>query len=160
MPAPVCGCSIMSLRSVVLKRPLRARSSLTNCATSKVAVAGGGGDPKGTIAMGMASACPFVISTTSSAQVRGQNNRKPITIKHAKRLFIGFEPKYKVSFKQRWVRRIRQGRCTIHRILNRLARGRVAIALGDACSCHLTARNLGDFDQTIETHCRGGRFDP
>src|ERR1700688_2751722 len=132
MPAPVCGCSIMSLRSVVLKRPLRARSSLTSCATSNEAAAASG-ELKGTMAMGMASDCPFVISTTSSAQVREQNNMKPIATKHEMRLFIVLEPKYEVSFKKRRVRRIRQGRCTIHRIFDRLAGGGGAIALGHPC---------------------------
>ena len=37
--APVCGSSIMSLRSMDLKRPLRARSSLTMRATSKESAA-------------------------------------------------------------------------------------------------------------------------
>src|SRR5258708_4467035 len=150
MPAPVCGCSIMSLRSVVLKRPLRARSALTSWATSNEAAAASG-ELKGTMAIGMASACPFVISTTSSAQVREQNNRKPIATKHEIRLFIGLEPKYEVSLKQRRVRWIRQGRCTIHRIFDRLACGCVAVALGHACACPLAARNLGYFEQTIKT---------
>src|SRR6202166_682249 len=136
MAAPVCGCSIMSWRSVVLKRPLRARSSLTSCATSKEPASGA---LKGTIAIGIASACPFVISTTSSAHVGGQNMRKPTANTHEKRLFIGLEPKYKVSFKERRVRGIRQRRCTIHRILDRLAGGCVAIALGYARARHLAA---------------------
>src|SRR5271165_4506564 len=159
MLAPVCGCSIMSLRSVVLNRPLRARSSPTSCATSKDAAAASG-DENGTIAMGMASACPFVISTTSSARARAQNTSKPVATKHEKRLFIGLEPKYKVSFKKRRIRRIRQRGCTIHRILDRLAGGRVAVALGDARTRHLAARNLGDFDQAIQSHGRGWRLDP
>src|SRR5271168_5350992 len=99
MPAPVCGCSIMSLRSVLLNRPLRARSLLTSCATSKDAAAASG-ELKGTMAIGMASACPFVTSTTSSAQVGGQNNRKPMAIQHEKRLFIGLEPEDEVSLKE------------------------------------------------------------
>ncbi len=37
--APVCGSSIMSLRSMDLKRPLRARSSLAKRATSKESAA-------------------------------------------------------------------------------------------------------------------------
>src|SRR5258708_33912376 len=159
MPAPVCGCSIMSLRSVVLKRPLRARSSLTSCATSNEAAVASGG-LKGTIAIGMASDCPLVISTTSSAHVREQNNMKASAAKDEICLFIGLEPKYEVSFKERRVRRIRQRRCTIPRVFDRLARGCVAIALGHACSCHLAAGNLGDFDQTIKTDARGGRLDP
>src|ERR1700736_3730760 len=159
MPAPVCGCSIISLRSVDLKRPLRARSSLTSCATSNEAAAASG-ELKGTMAMGMASDCPFVISTTSSAQVREQNNMKPTATKHEMRLFIGLEPKYEVSFKERRVRRIRQWRCTIHRVFDRLAGSCVAIALGHACSCHLAARNLGDFDQTIQTDARRGGLYP
>src|SRR6202051_4576312 len=129
MPAPVCGCSIMSLRSVVLKRPLRARSSLTSFATSNEAAAASG-ELKGTMAIGMASACPFVISTTSSAHVRGHNNMKPIAAtKHEIRLFIGLEPKYEVSLKERRVRRIRQGRCTIHRVFDRLTGGGGALSL-------------------------------
>src|SRR3984893_1893750 len=155
MAAPVCGCSIMSLRSVVLKRPVRARPSLQSFATSNDAAAASG-ELKGTIAIGMASDCPFVISTTSSAQLREQNNMKPIATKHEMRLFIGLEPKYEVSFKERRVRRIRQGRCTIHRVFDRLPRGCVAIALGHASSCHLPARNLGYFDQTIKTDARRG----
>src|SRR5258708_5434853 len=119
MAAPVWGCSIMSLRSVALKRPLRARSSLTSFATSNEAAAASG-ELKGTIAIGMASACPFVISTTSSAPAREQNNMKPIATKHEVRLFIGLEPKYEVSLKERRVRRIRQGRCTIKRVFDRL----------------------------------------
>src|SRR5450631_721593 len=157
MPAPVWGCSIMSLRSVVLKRPLRARSSLTSFATSNDPASG---ELKGTIAIGMASACPFVISTTSSAHVRGQNMRKPTANTYEKRLFIGLEPKYKVSFKERRVRRIRQRRCTIHRILDRLARGCVAIALRNARARHHATRNLSDFDQTIQTDARGRRLNP
>src|SRR3979490_276072 len=159
MPAPVCGCSIRSLRAVALNRPLRARSSLTSCATSNEAAAASG-ELKGTIAIGMASACPLVISTTSSAQVRVPNSRKPIATKHEMRLFIGLEPKYEVSFKERRVRRIRQGRCTIHRIFDRLAGGGVAIALGHACSRYLPTRNLSDFDQTIKADGRRGRLDP
>src|SRR6202163_975313 len=159
MPAPVCGCSIMSLRSVVLKRPLRARSSLTSCATSNDAAAASG-ELKGTIAIGMASACPFVISTTSCARARGQTRINTIATKHAKRLFIGLKPKYKVSFKESRVRRIREGRCTINRIFDRLAGGGIAVALGDARTRHLAARNLSDFDQTIKAHARGWRLDP
>src|SRR6202140_4815648 len=159
MPAPVCGCSIMSLRSVVLKRPLRARSSLTSFATSNVAAAASG-ELKGTIAIGMASACPFVISTTSPAHVGEQSNIRPITTKHEKRLFIGPKPECEVSFKERRIRRIRQGRCTIHRVFDRLPGGCVAIALGHACSRHLAARNLGYFDQTIKPDARRRRLDP
>src|ERR1700676_5747006 len=157
MPAPAWGCSIMSLRSVALKRPLRARSSLTSFATSNEPASG---ELKGTIAIGIASACPFVISTTSSAHVGGQNIRKPTANTHEKRLFIGLEPKYKVSFKERRVRRIRQRRCTIHRILDRLTGGGVAIALGDARAGHLATRNLGDLDQAIEPYTRRRRLDP
>src|ERR1700691_913277 len=146
MAAPACGCSIMSLRSVVLKRPLRARSSLTSCATSNEPASA----LKGTMAIGMASACPFVISTTSSAHAGAQNNMRPIGNQHDRCLFIGLEPKYEVSFEERRIRGIRQGRCTIHRILDRLAGGCVAVALGDARAGHLAARNLGDFDQTIK----------
>src|ERR1700730_4314144 len=102
MPAPVCGCSIMSLRSVVLKRPLRARSALTSCATSNDAAAASG-ELNGTIAIGMAFACPFVISTTSSDQVREPNNIRPIATKHEKRLFIGSKPEYEVFFEERRV---------------------------------------------------------
>src|SRR4030081_2161775 len=149
----------MSLRSVVLKRPLRVRSALTSCATSNEAAAASG-ELNGTIAIGMASDCPFVISTTSSAHVREQNNMKPIATKHEMHLFIGLEPKYEISFKERRVRRIRQGRCTIHRIFDRLACGSVAVALGHACAGHLAARNLSDFDQTIKTDARRGRLDP
>src|ERR1700722_11024850 len=126
MAAPACGCSIMSLRSVALKRPLRARSSLTSCATSNEPASGA---LKGTMAIGMASACPFVISTTSSAHVLEQNNRKPSVNKQEMLLFIGVEPEYEVSFKQRRIRGIRQGRCTIHRVFDRLAGGGIAIAL-------------------------------
>src|ERR1700734_287616 len=142
MPAPVCGCSIMSLRSVVLKRPLRARSLPTSCATSNDAAAASG-ELKGTMAIGMASACPFVISTTSSAQEREQNAKQPMAIKHKMRLFIWFKPENKVSLEQRRVWRLRQWRCTIHRILYRLAGGRIAVALRDARARHLAARNLG-----------------
>src|SRR6202041_1404398 len=131
MAAPVCGCSTMSLRSVVLKRPLRARSELTSCATSKGAVAAPG-EPNGTIAIGMASACPFVISTTSCAHVLEQNNRKPIASKDEKRLFIGFEPKYEVSLKERRIRRIRQGGGAIHRVFDRLAGGPPSLSPGGA----------------------------
>src|ERR1700735_2091003 len=109
------------------------------------------------MAMGMASACPFVISTTSSAQVREQNRRKPSAITLEIRLFIGLEPKYEVSFKERRIRRIRQRRCTIHRIFNRLAGGRIAVALSHARTGHLATRNLGDFDQTIKPHARRWR---
>src|ERR1700692_4241394 len=112
------------------------------------------------MAMGMASDCPFVISARTSAQVREQNNMKPIVTKHEMRLFIGLEPKYEVSFKKRRVRRIRQGRCTIHRIFDRLAGGGVAIALGHACSRYLPTRKLSDFDQTIKADGRRGRLDP
>src|SRR3984893_11887448 len=122
MAAPVCGCSIMSLRSVVLKRPLRARSAPTSCATSNEAAAASG-ELKGTIAIGMASACPLVISTTSSAQVREQNRRTPSVTNHDYRLFIGLEPKNKVSFEQGRVRRFEQGCCAIHCIFDRLAGG-------------------------------------
>src|SRR6266404_2595100 len=159
MAAPVCGCSTMSLRSVVRKRPLRARSSLTSWATSNEAAAASG-ELNGTMAMGMASACPFVISTTSCAQLREQNNMKPIAAKTEMCLFIGLEPKYEVSFKERRVRRIRQGRCSIHRVFDRLPGGRVAVALSHACTRHLAARNLGYFDQTIKTDARGRRLDP
>src|SRR6202021_597424 len=159
MVAPVCGCSTMSLRSVVLKRPLRARSELTSCATSKGAGAAPG-EPNGTIAIGMASACPFVISTTSWAHVREQNNRKPIASKEENRLFIGFEPKYEVSLKERRIRGIRQGGCTIHRVFDRLAGGRIAIALGDAGARHFAAGNLGDFDQAIKADACRRRLDP
>ncbi len=71
----------MSLRSVVLKRPLRARSSLTSCATSNEPASGA---LKGTMAIGMASACPFVISTTSSAHAGAEINMKPIGSQHDK----------------------------------------------------------------------------
>src|SRR5580658_10050925 len=159
MPAPVCGCSIMSLRSVVLKRPLRARSLPTSCATSNDAAAASG-ELKGTIAIGMASACPLVISTTSSAQEREQSTKQPIASKHEMRLFIWVEPENKVSLKQRRVGRFRQGRCTIHRILDRLAGGCIAVALGDARARHLAARYLGHRDQAIKTHARRRGLDP
>src|SRR5665213_1668269 len=116
----------MSLRSVVLKRPLRAKSSLTSFATSKDAAAASA-ELKGTMAMGMASAWPLVISTTSSAQVGPANRRNPRTARQDKGLFIGLEPEYKVSFEQGRVRRIRQGRCTIHRIFDRLAGGCIPV---------------------------------
>src|SRR3984957_11266750 len=157
MAAPVCGCSIMSRRSVVLKRPLRARSSLTSCATSNEPASGA---LKGTMAMGMGSACPFVLPTTSSATPGAEINSRTIGNQHERRLFIGLEPKYEVSFEQRRIRGIRQGRCTIHRILDRLAGGGVAVALGDARAGHLAARNLGDFDQTIKPDARRRRLDP
>src|ERR1700677_1952157 len=159
MAVPVGGCSPMALRSGVLKRPLRPRSELTSWATSK-GTGAAPGEPNGTIAIGMASACPFVISTTSSAHVLEQNNRKPSASKQEKRLFIGFEPKYEVSFKQRRVRGIRQGRCTIHRVFDRLAGGGIAIALGDAGARHLAAGNLGDFDQAIKADACRRRLDP
>src|SRR6185437_14005085 len=159
MAAPVCGISIMSLRSVVRKRPLRARSSLTNCATSNGAGAASG-EPKGTMAMGMASACPLVISTTNSAQVLVQNNRQPKASKQENRLFIGLEPNYEVSFEQCRVRRIRQRRCTIHRIFDGLAGNGIAVALSDPRARHLAARNLGDFDQAVQAHARRRRLDP
>src|SRR5580692_8140434 len=59
----------MSLRSMVLNRPLLARSSLTSCATSNEAAAICA-DAKGTTASGMASVWPFVTSTTNSAWAR------------------------------------------------------------------------------------------
>src|SRR5450755_4539203 len=141
----MCGCSIISLRSVVLNRPLRARSSLTSCATSNDAAAASA-ELKGTIAIGMASACPFVISTTSSARLLVHSNAKAIAAKQLLHLFIGFKPEYEVSFKQSRIRRIRQGRCTIHRIFDRLAGGCVAVALGNARARHLAGRNPGDLD--------------
>src|ERR1700735_1899940 len=159
MAAPVCGCSTMSLRFMVLKRPLRARSELTSCATSNGAAAAPGGS-NGTTAIGMAFVCPFVISTTSWAHVREQNNRKPIASKEENRLFIGFEPKYEVSLKERRIRGIRQGRCAIHRVFDRLTGGRIAIALGDAGARHLTTGHLGDFNQAIKTHACRRRLDP
>src|ERR1700678_2317034 len=159
MAAPVCGCSTMSLRSVVLKRPLRARSELTSCATSKGAAAAPGVS-NGTIAIGMASACPLVISTTSWAHVLEQNNRKPSVNKQEMRLFIGFEPEYEVSFKQRRIRGIRQGRCTIHRVFDRLAGGGIAIALGDVDAGHFAAGHLSHRHQAIETDARRRRLDP
>src|SRR5450631_3256314 len=159
MPAPVCGCSIMSLRSVVLKRPLRARSSFTSCATSNEAAAASG-ELKGTIAIGVASAWPFVISTTSSAHVRVQNNSRPIAIHHVKHLFIGLKPENKVSLEERRIRGLRQGRCTIHRIFNRLSGRCVAIALGNPCTRYPAAWNLGNFDQTIKANARRWRLDP
>src|ERR1700734_103656 len=159
MPAPVCGCSIMSLRSVVLKRPLRARSLPTSCATSNDAAAASG-ELKGTIAIGMASACPLVISTTSSAHEREQNAKQPIASKHKRRLFIWVEPENKVSLEQRRILWFRQGRCTIHRILDRLTGGCIAVALGDARARYLAARNLGHCDQAVKTHARRRGLDP
>src|ERR1700679_1644907 len=142
MAAPVCGCSTMSLRSVALKRPLRARSELTSCATSKGAAAAPG-EPKGTMAIGMASACRFAISTTSSAHVLEQNNRKASVNKQEMRLFIGLELEYEVCFKQRRIRGIRQGRCTIHRVFDRLAGGGIAIAFGGGGAGHFRAGPAG-----------------
>src|ERR1700693_3742749 len=150
MAAPVCGCSIMSLRSVVLKRPLRARSAPTSCATSNEAAAASG-ELNGTIAIGMASDCPFVISTTSSAHVGEQNNMKPIATKHEMRLFIGLEPKYEVSFKERRVRRIRQGRCTIHRVFDRLAGGGGAGGFGGAGGGGFSAAGPGGVSPKTQT---------
>jgi hypothetical protein len=56
--------------------------------------------------------------------------------------------------KQGWVGRIGQWGGTIHRILDRLANGRIAIALRYARVGHFTARNLGDFDPTIDAGTR------
>src|SRR5258708_28933722 len=150
MAAPVWGCSIISFRWGAVKRPVRARSSLTSFATSNEAAAASG-ELKGTIAIGMASACPLVISTTSSAPAREQRNMKPIAAKHEVRLFIGLEPKYEVSLKDPRVRRIRQGRCTIHRVFDRLAGGCLAIALGYPRGCDPAGRDLGYLRPTIKS---------
>src|ERR1700723_1519456 len=165
MPAPVCGCSIMSLRSMVLNRPLRARSSLTSCATSNDAAASSA-DVKGTMAIGMASVWPFVTSTTNSAWAR----QGPMTLiarraQHASCLFIstlflGMKVNHKISFEQGRIRGRRQGGCTIHRILDRLARRGITVALAHMRAGHLAARNLCNVYNAIETGTRRGRLDP
>src|SRR4029077_344705 len=149
----------MSLRSVVLKRPLRARSLLTSCATSNDAAAASG-ELNGTIAMGIASACPLVTSTVRSAQLCRQNSSRASRPKHDNCLFIWLEPNDDVSIEQGRIRRLRQGRCTIHRIFYRLAHRRVAVALRDMRAAHLPARDLRELDLTIEAHAGRRRLDP
>src|ERR1700733_15037803 len=83
-----------------------------------------------------------------------------MAIKHKMRLFIWFKPENKVSLEQRRVWRLRQWRCTIHRILYRLAGGRLPGAPREAPGRPLAARNLGPCDQTIKTHARRRRLDP
>jgi hypothetical protein len=80
----------MRLRAMVLKRPLRVRSSLTSCAASKLAAASSG-ELNGTIAIGMASSCPWVTSTTSSADAREVVKANAINASTANGLFIGLE---------------------------------------------------------------------
>src|SRR5579859_1805097 len=164
MPAPLCGCSIMSLRSMVLKRPLRARSSLTSCATSNEAAVISG-EAKGTMAMGMASVWPLVTSTTNSARAA----QGPMTLIARKaqtasclfiELFLGMKVNHKIPFEQRRIRRRRQWRCTIHRILDRLARRRVAVALAHMRARHLAPQDLCNVYNAIEPGARRGRLDP
>src|SRR5580692_1530518 len=149
----------MSLRSIDLKRPLRARSSLTNRATSTVSAAASAA-VNGTMAMGMASSCPRVTSTTNSPQVDGGNNTTPHKAIRKSLLFIGLEPKGEIALEQRRIGRIRQWRGTIHGILDRLAHGRIPVALGHSCGGDFAPRHLRHLDETIDADARRGRFDP
>src|ERR1700676_957939 len=156
----------MSLRSMVLNRPLRARSSLTSWATSNDAAASSA-DAKGTMAMGMASVWPFVTSTTNSPWARQEITKLTARrARHARGLFIwstlffGMKVDHKISFKQSRVRRRRQWRCTIHRILDRLARGCIAVALAHMRAGHLPAWNLCNVYNAIEPGTRRRRLDP
>ena len=110
--------------------------------------------------MGMASACPLVTSTVRSAQLCRQNSSSASRPKHDNCLFIWLEPNDDVLIEQGRIRRLRQGRCTIHRIFYRLAHRRVAVALRDARAGHLPARDLRELDLTIEAHAGRRRLDP
>src|SRR5208283_3117410 len=159
MLAPLCGCSTMSFRSMLLKRPLRARSSLTTCATSKVPAAASAA-VKGTIAMGMASSCPRVTSTTNSPRLSGQNASSASNTITKRDLFIGLELNFEISLKQRRIRRLGQRRCAIHGILDGLAHRCIAVAFCDPGTGHLAARHLGHRNPAIDADARRGWFDP
>src|ERR1022692_2124115 len=159
MLAPLCGSSIMSLRSMALNRPLRDRSSATTRATSKDSAAASA-PMNGTIAMGMASSCPRVTSTTKSPHEREQKSKRPRTAIEQSALFIGLEPKCEFSLEKRRIRRVRQRRSAIDRVFDGLANRRIAIALGNPRVGDLAARHLGDFDQAVYADARRGRFNP
>src|SRR5580658_1470140 len=121
MPAPACGCSTMSLRSMVLKRPLRERSLATTVAASSE-LSGESAARNGTIAIGTALSWPRVTSTTNSALLPPEMSKHASDAVTARSvLFIGFEPECEIALEQRRIRRIRQGRGTVHRVLDRLA---------------------------------------
>jgi len=67
---------------------------------------------------------------------------------------------HKVALEQCWVRRRRQGRGPVYRILDRLARRSVAIAPADVSAGHLAARNLCNVYNAIKPGTRRWRFDP
>src|ERR1700677_3764998 len=160
MPAPVCGCSTMSLRSMVLKRPLRARSLLTTVAAS-IEVSAESAARNGTTAIGTALSCPRVTSTTNSAPRLCDSSKHASDAAKATRvLFIGFEPECKISLEQRRIRRIRQGRGAIHGILDRLAHRPIPVALSHFRARDLASGNLRHLDQTIYTDLGRGWLDP
>src|SRR5450755_4984664 len=150
----------MSLRPIVLKRPLRARASSTSCATSKDAWATSGVE-NGTTASGIASACPRVISTTNSASPRGANSTvRQQSSKICKTLFIRLELKGELPVEQGWIRWIRQRRGAIHCILDRLTYRGIAVALSHARPDDLTPRYLGHLDAAVYPSARRWGLDP
>src|SRR5208337_3263480 len=159
MFAPVCGCSTMSLRSIDLKRPLRERSALTTWATSNESAAASAA-VNGTIAMGIASSCPFVTSTTNSPQLRGASSIKRTAAAAKLALFIGLELNFEIPLEQRRIRRVRQRRGFIHCDLDGLADRRISIALGDMGIGDIAARYLSHCDAAIYADPRRARLDP
>src|ERR1700676_3006276 len=62
------------------------------------------------------------------------------------------EPEYEISLEHRRIRWVRQRRCTIHRILDELAHGCVAIALRDSNAGDRPAGVLGLADAFGSTY--------
>src|ERR1700722_999161 len=75
-------------------------------------------------------------------------------------LFVRMEVDHKVALEQCRVRGRRQRRGPVYRILDRLARCRVAVALADVSAGHLAARNLCNVYNAIKPGTRRWRLDP